>query len=70
MAHYFFSGRAYCTREAGLHLYKDHRVEAHGNLDLDLDRYVANHPFTGIGATVGGVHFAGTIGSWLLLEPI
>ena len=43
----------------------------HGRfLDLDLDQYVANHPFTGIGATVGGAQFAGTIGSWLLPEPI
>ena len=33
-------------------------------LDLDLDQYVANHPFTGIGATEGGEQFAGTIGSW------
>ena len=32
------------------------------DLDLDLDRYVANHPFTGIGTTVGGAQFAG---SWL-----
>ena len=37
---------------------------------LDLDQYVANHPFTGIGATVGGAQFAGTIGSWLLPELI
>ena len=35
---------------------------------LDLDQYVANHPLTGIG--VGGAQFAGTIGSWLLPEPI
>ena len=39
-------------------------------VDLDLDQYVANHPFTGIGVTVGGAQFAGTIGSWLLPEPI
>ena len=38
--------------------------------DLDLDQYVANHPFTGIGATVGGAQFPGSIGSWLLPEPI
>ena len=37
---------------------------------LDLDQCVANHPFTGIGATVGGAQFASTIGSWLLPEPI
>ena len=38
---------------------------------LDLDRCVANHPFThtGIGATVGDdAQFAGTVGSWLLPE--
>ena len=28
--------------------------DRHSDLDLDLDQYVANHPFTGIGATVGG----------------
>ena len=39
-------------------------------LDLDLDQYVANHPFTGIGATEAGAQFAGTIGFWLLPEPI
>ena len=39
-------------------------------LDLDLDQSVANHPFTGIGATVGGAQFAGTAGSWLLPELI
>ena len=39
-------------------------------LDLDLDQYVAKHPFTGIGTTVGGAQFAGTTGSWLLPEPI
>ena len=33
-------------------------------------QYVANHPFTGIGAMVGGAQFADTIGSWLLPEPI
>ena len=38
--------------------------------NLDLDRYVTNHPFTGIGATVGRALFAGSIGSWFLLEPI
>ena len=32
--------------------------------------YVANHPFSGIVATVGGAQFTGTIGSWLLQEPI
>ena len=40
------------------------------HLDLDLDQYVANHPFTGMGATVGGAQFADTTGSWLLPEPI
>ena len=37
---------------------------------LDLDQYVANYPFTDIGATVEGAQFAGTFGSWLLPEPI
>ena len=40
------------------------------DLDLDLDQYVANHPFTGIGAMAGGAQFAGILGSWLLPEPI
>ena len=40
------------------------------NLDLDLDQYVANHPFTGIGAMVGDAQSAGTIGYCLLPEPI
>ena len=40
------------------------------DLDLDLDQCVANHPFTGIGATVGGAQLAGTIDSWLLPEQI
>ena len=39
-------------------------------MDLDLDRYIANHPFTGIGAMVEGAQFASTFGSWLLPEPI
>ena len=37
---------------------------------LDLDQYIANHPFTGIGAKVEGAQFAGTIGSWLMPELI
>ena len=37
---------------------------------LDLDQYVANHPFTGLGATVGGAQFAGTYGSLLLYFTI
>ena len=32
---------------------------------LDLDQYFANHPFTGIGVTVKGAQFAGTIDFWL-----
>ena len=39
-------------------------------LDPNLDQYVGNHPFTGIGVTERGAQFAGTIGSWLLSEPI
>ena len=31
---------------------------------------MANHPYPGIGVTVGGAQFVGTIGSWLLLELI
>ena len=45
-------------------------LKSQSSQDLDLDRYVANHPFTGIGATVVGAQFAGTIGSWLLPQPI
>ena len=40
------------------------------DVDLNLDQYIANHLFTGIGVTVGGVQFAGTIGSWLLPQQI
>ena len=40
------------------------------SLDLDLDQSITNHPFTAIGAAVWGAQFAGTIGSWLLPEPI
>ena len=37
-------------------------------MDLDLDQYVANHPLTGIGATVGDAQLVGTIGSWPMMS--
>ena len=38
--------------------------------DRDLDQYVTNHPFTGIGVMVVGAQFASTIGSWLLPDSV
>ena len=37
---------------------------------MDLDQFMANHPFTDIGVMVGDTQFAGTVCSWLLPELI